>query len=351
MKHTKAISLFAAILMGAQLVACGSTKSDGEFNYSDGLDDKGYFKGVKAADLVTLPEYMGLEYDASILVPDEEEVQSQLDGVLSNYSTYERITDRAVEDGDTVNIDYVGSTGGVEFSGGSTGGAGTDVTIGVTSYIDDFLEQLIGHKPGETFDVEVTFPDPYTNNTDLSGKDAVFKTTINYIQGDLIKAELTTDIASDYGFDSTEAMMKNIEEWVVDMQKFNFFTAILEQATATDIPQTVLDYVINYDLSQYSYYAQIYGMTVDELIVQLLGYESKQAYIDEHMESYRTNAVQYLAAQAIAEREGLEATDKDIEEAGYTETQIEQFGKPYVKQYILFQSIIPDYIIENGKVK
>lgn len=351
MKHTKAISIFAALLAGVQLVACGSAKSGGESDYSDGLDDNGYFKGVKAADIVTLPDYMGLEYDASLLIASEDEVQSQLDGVLENYSTYERIMDRAVKDGDTVNIDYVGSVDGVEFDGGSTGGTGTDVTIGVTSYIDDFLEQLIGHKPGETLNVEVTFPDPYENNTELSGKDAVFKTTINYIQGDMIKAELTTDIASDYGFDSTEAMIQNIEEWVVDMQKFNFFTEILGKATADNIPQSVLDYVINYDLSQYNYYAQIYGMTVDELIVQLLGYDSKQAYIDERMDDYKSNAIQYLAAQAIAEKEGLVATDKDIEEAGYTDAQIEQFGKPYVKQYILFQSIIPDYIIANGKVK
>ena len=54
------------------------------------------------------------------------------------------------------------------------------MTIGVTQYIDDFLEQLIGHKPGETFDIEVTFPDDYMTE-ELAGKDAVFETTINYI--------------------------------------------------------------------------------------------------------------------------------------------------------------------------
>ena len=67
----------------------------------------------------------------------------------------------------------------MEFEGGSTNGAGTEVTIGVTSYIDNFLEQLIGHKPGETFDIKVTFPDPYERNSELSGKDAVFTVTIN----------------------------------------------------------------------------------------------------------------------------------------------------------------------------
>lgn len=86
-----------------------------------------------------------------------------------------------VEDGDTVNIDYVGSVDGVEFEGGSTQGQGTDLVIGSGSYIDDFEEQLIGAHPGDEVDVYATFPDPYNNNPDLSGKEALFEVTINGI--------------------------------------------------------------------------------------------------------------------------------------------------------------------------
>ena len=94
------------------------------------------------------------------------------------YSTDSSLT---VEDGDTVNIDYVGSVDGVEFDGGNTQGMGTDLVIGSGSYIDDFEEQLIGAHPGDEVDVYVTFPDPYQNNTDLSGKEALFEVTINGI--------------------------------------------------------------------------------------------------------------------------------------------------------------------------
>lgn len=354
MKLLKPVSaLLALTLVSAQLFACGDSKSNSDsFDYSKGLDNNGFFENVKASDYVNLPNYKGIEFDGSILTAAEDEVQTQLDGVLEIYSTYEEITDVEVKDGDTVNIDYVGSVDGVEFAGGSTQGQGTIVTIGVTSYIDDFLEQLIGHKPGDTFDVNVTFPDPYPNNTDLSGKDAVFKTTINYIQGEEISAELTNELAASYGFDSADAMMENIREWVVDKQKFEFFTDILAKATASkDIPQSVIDYVIDYDISQYEYYASAYQMTVDEIITNLLGYDSKQAYIDANMDIYEENAVQYLAAQAIAELEGLTVTDADIKEAGYTDTQIDTYGLPYIKQYILFQSKIPNYIIENGQAK
>lgn len=89
-------------------------------------------------------------------------------------------TSVAVEDGDTVNIDYVGTIDGVEFSGGNTQGQGTDLTIGSGTYIDDFEEQLIGHYVGETVEVDVTFPENYGND-DLNGKDAVFQVTINGI--------------------------------------------------------------------------------------------------------------------------------------------------------------------------
>lgn len=85
-----------------------------------------------------------------------------------------------VEDGDKVNIDYVGSIDGVEFAGGNTKGMGTDLVIGSGTYIDDFEEQLIGHGVGESVDVVVTFPKNY-GAADLAGKEAVFVTKINGI--------------------------------------------------------------------------------------------------------------------------------------------------------------------------
>lgn len=103
---------------------------------------------------------------------------SDTDSDSAGYSTDASLT---VEDGDTVNIDYVGSVDGVEFEGGSTQGQGTDLVIGSGSYIDDFEEQLIGAHPGDEIDVYATFPDPYNNNPDLSGKEALFEVTINGI--------------------------------------------------------------------------------------------------------------------------------------------------------------------------
>lgn len=103
------------------------------------------------------------------------------DAQTGSSGTLSSDTSLTVADGDTVNIDYVGTVDGVEFDGGSTNGAGADLTIGSGTYIDGFEEQLVGAHPGDTVEVNVTFPAPYSLNTDLSGKAAVFTVTVNGI--------------------------------------------------------------------------------------------------------------------------------------------------------------------------
>lgn len=91
----------------------------------------------------------------------------------------DRITGTVVNSGDKINLDYVGTVDGVEFDGGSTQGMGTDLVLGSGSYIDGFEDAIIGHKVGEEFDINVTFPEKYS--AELAGKDAVFHITINGI--------------------------------------------------------------------------------------------------------------------------------------------------------------------------
>ena len=138
------------------------------FAYSDGLDENGYWSGIRALDYVTLPEdYASISLKKADIEPTEEDVQSQIDSLLSQNTTTQQITDRAAADGDTVNIDYVGTVDGVAFTGGTY--SGYSLTLGSGSFIDGFEDQIVGHKPGETFDVNVTFPDGYSDSTDAEG--------------------------------------------------------------------------------------------------------------------------------------------------------------------------------------
>ena len=111
-------------------------------------------------------------------VTDENENAGSV--IEAEETTYQTDPSLTVENGDTVNIDDVGSIDGVEFSGGNTQGMGTDLVIGSGLYIDDFEEQLIGAHPGDHVTVTVTFPEDY-GKEDLNGKEAVFKVTVNGI--------------------------------------------------------------------------------------------------------------------------------------------------------------------------
>lgn len=111
---------------------------------------------------------------------DTSAVSSASSSSTSSSTSLQTDTSLTIENGDTVNIDYVGSIDGVEFEGGNTEGNGADLVIGSHSYIDDFEDQLIGHHPGDSVDVTVTFPGNYGKD-ELNGKEALFKVTVNGI--------------------------------------------------------------------------------------------------------------------------------------------------------------------------
>lgn len=347
MKFTRIAAFIMAAAMATSFVACDKTTDNPDNSSVKGLDENGFFAGVKASEIVTSLEYKGIELDKSVKVASEEDVQEQIDIILEEHVTYEQLKEGTIEDGTTVNIDYVGSVDGVEFEGGSTGGAGTDVTIGVTNYIDGFLDQLIGHKPGENFDINVTFPDPYPNNTDLSGKPAVFNITVNYIQGDKIEAEFTDDIAVEYGFANKEELVADIEAWLISTQANAAFETVVEKAECENIPESVIEYFKEIDKEQYENYAEMYSMTLEDFLKNVGGYESLDAYFEEQIDNYKAQAKTYLVAQAIAELEGIKITSEDVTSSMYAD-YVAEYGEAYIKQVILAQDTIPAFIVDNA---
>ncbi len=352
MKKTviSAIILAASIL---SLASCGKDNTDetaagDSYDYSAGITENGFFEGVNASEVVTLPEYKGLPMTKEELEGSEAALQEQIDIILTEHSTYEQLKEGVIADGDTVNIDYVGSIDGVAFDGGNTGGLGTTVTIGVTNYIDDFLEQLIGHKPGENFDIEVTFPENY-GKEELNGKDAIFNITINYIQGAAIKAELTDELAAQYGFENVDALKEDIMKWLRSSAAYTAFSEVVAGATCEEYPESVINYFINSEKYNIEYSASMQGITADEYAATYLGAENVDAYIESSMNYYEESALGLLVAQAIAELEGITVTDADVTAAGYDQ-YIEYYGAPYVKQVLLYQELIPQFIADNATV-
>ena len=335
----KVLAAMMALLLCLGLTACAGKQGNGDaaVNYSLGLTTDGRFEGIAAKDYVTLGQYTNLTYPEEVTSVKEEDIQTRIDSIMSSHTYTNEVTDRAVQDGDTLNIDYVGTVDGVAFEGGSTDGNGTQVTIGVTSYIDDFLEQLIGHQPGETFDIEVTFPDPYENNPDLAGKDAVFTVTVNHIV-ETYTYELTDDfvadnLQADYGYTSIADMREKIAADLHDTQVYNYMIeTVLENCPVSEVPQKLVDNEITITVKQLKYQALQYNMDASTLFTYYYGVADEDAFRTTYEEDIREQISQYLVMMAIAEDAGLIATEQDVKDYFLEEMDTEDYSE-YVKNY------------------
>ena len=283
-----------------------------DFSFSDAFDENGYLKGVTATDYVTLPDdYADITIDADLGQVSEEDIDNYItSNVLSKFSTTEQVTDRAAADGDTVNIDYVGRIDGVAFDGGDTKGNGADLTLGSGTYVDNFEEQIVGHNPGETFDVTVTFPEDY-GNEDLNGEEAVFETTLNYIEN-----TVTPELSDEWVAENLPATMSlnNVDElkafvkstMLYDNQASDVYTALHDKVSyADELPQTALDYYRDVLLYRIYTYAQNYGTDMATLLSSgMMGttYDSVDAYLDDATDSIKSITQQALLMQAVAEK-------------------------------------------------
>ena len=322
--------------------------------YSGPLKENGRYD-VTATNYVKIDKNFikSIVIPKSVHTPDEDAMAIALAEILSAYADSTVHLDREIKLGDTVNIDYVGSIDGVEFAGGSTAGAGTDVTIGVTSYIDDFLYQLIGHKPGETVNIEVTFPENY-GNEELNGKDALFVTKINYI---LKTPELTDEFVStnltDYGFATAAALTDYLAESISATAIDNYIYELLYSGIeVTEVPEVLVQHQIDQMIEYYRDYGSYYGMELDAFL-SAMG-TTKEELISTSRPECENYARYSLVCQAVAEVMEYEPKDTDVlahfgENYGTTDlTEYKEiYGMPYLK-YVVTEGHIFDYIKENA---
>ena len=161
---------------------------------------------------IELGNYRGVKVTKVDTTVSEEELLREVKAECEKNARSITVEDRAVEDGDTVIIDYEGFADGVAFDGGK--GEGQSLKIGSHSFIDTFEEQLIGKNAGDEVEVCVTFPEKY-HAKELAGRPAVFQVKIHEIRATQTP-ELDEDFAQDAGFDTVdeykEDLRKNLEE-------------------------------------------------------------------------------------------------------------------------------------------
>lgn len=328
----------------------------GEFDYSSIFDENGYLSGVTASDYVTIPaDFAPTLTDEDNTVTAEQVSEYLNETVMPSFAQNVQITDRAAADGDTVNIDYSGAMDGEVFDGGTA--EGYDLTLGSGRFIDGFEEQIVGHTPGETFDLTVTFPEDY-NPTDLAGKDAVFTVTLNYISETQIP-ELTDDFVKE---NMSEALgiedVATLNSYINDMLLLSQQTSALRSELSEEIalngeaPEQLIQYFEDYYLTTPYLYAQMYGLSLDEFMAAN-GYTDAATYLAGSESYIQDAALQVLSIQALAEQYGIvcdtEALNSEFESyfgtddsAGYIETYGENYLKMSVLDHLVMQQLIEE---------
>jgi len=323
---------------------------NGEFSFSEGLDENGFWMGINVLDHVEMFNYQALAIPTEIHYVSEQDVQDIVDSILLDHAVSEQIMDRPVQFGDTINIDFVGSIDGEEFDGGNTHGMGTYVTIGVTNFIDDFLDQLIGYLPGTVVNVEVTFPDDYFEAS-LAGLDALFVTPINYIAGGDVLPDLTNEfVAANFVFmnlSTVDELINEIEVVLRDSAVRQYvFEYLSTQITVTSVPEKLIKHYEQLLLNEYANEAMQFGMALDDLL-GMIGFESSEDFVEANRERVESDAKFSLILQAVAEDAGIVATVDDVIEffldnfgtADFSDAE-QLYGLPWIKQFIRNQMVM-----------
>ncbi|MBQ7860442.1 MAG: FKBP-type peptidyl-prolyl cis-trans isomerase [Faecalibacterium sp.] len=331
------------------------------FVYNDYFSAGGRWLDVDATALVTLPaDYAAVPLDGVDLAPTDAEVQTEVNNLLASTATTRQVTDRAAANGDTVNIDYLGKVNGVAFVGGEA--AGYNLTLGSGAFIGangenkGFEEQIVGHIPGETFDITVTFPTGYDDSADaegnvipLSGTEAVFTVTLNHIT-ETVVPELTDDwVMSNmfdlYGITKADEVAPRIHEDILYTNQANYiYDYLMDHATFGEVPAKVLAFEVNSCLEYYAGYAAYYGLTLEEFVTQVVGYGTVDELLASTEETILLLSRQDLLYHALGDAFQITVTDEDM--AAY-QNYVATYGENYVRYQVMI-NLVTDKLVQGA---
>ena len=358
------VSVFALVVLviAGALVFDALKKKANEVNYSAGLEENGYIKGVNVDKYIKLCEFDHLNTNPKDYYPSQEEEDEYIASIIAANPAYSEEKDIVVKTADTVNIDFVGKVDGVMYEGGSTDNKGLKCQIGSDMLPGDLESKIVGHKTGETFDATVHFPDDFANE-EIAGKDVVYTVTVNgmYKDGEF-NDEFVKKYLSGENATSAEAFLN---AYRMDIAKDNFATYlkdfIITESEVITYPTSytkkVQKLMKNKELEQFNAineaYSNINGKPIYDSILDMRN--MTQSEYDEHIKSVARDEVKKnLVYQALAQKYSVTVTDEDMDacvsslgfaESGY-ETAVARYGVPYVNQQAIIVAV-DRYIKEN----
>lgn len=339
-------ALLVLAMSVASLAACGgneSTESSTELaTFTPSVEmvkvegDTLDLSALPVEEYVTLGEYKGLTLNVT---PKAEVAEETVDSTVMDYyyqhgsyylTAEDFLTEGTVAETDIVLIDYEGKKDGVAFEGGTA--ADAVLGIGSGSFIDGFESGLVGAKVGETVDLNLKFPENY-GNADLAGKDVVFTVTVDGLvsfKDDTIKKFELPDINNIADYREAVVSMLEYEAESVYINNLNnaICQALVEACPVTKIPESIFNKQKEYAQEQITYEATYYYGVDAELYAEIMSGMSLADYASSIAESY---AIQAVIFQAIANAEGLEVTQEEVD--------------TFVSEYVAVYG--PDYGIDS----
>ncbi|SDB17811.1 trigger factor [Eubacterium oxidoreducens] len=366
--------LACAGLMAVSIVGCGKA-SDGTSTSTSTSETAQEEIEYTALDYVKLGDYKGVEVslNASDYEVTDDDVKEQVESDISSNPVYVKAKGDTVKEDSLVNVDYTGKIDGEAFDGGSAEDVNLDIANNATtsgsSFIDGFCEGLVGAKVGDTVDVNVTFPDDYSNE-DYAGKDAVFTFTINKLikQKDITYDNMTDDYVSEnLGYDTKEEYLEAVKENLestAESQKTSdtqsaVISAVVENATVNGTPDGLLEMRVSMYKASMESSCEAYGISLEDYISTYMGMTEDE--FDEQVETYMSETVkEEEVLRAVAETEDMEVTDDELDEYisglissyGYEDESAlyEEYSKSYISNSYLYYSKVAQFLVDNAKV-
>ena len=295
---------------------------------------------------ITIENYKGIEADKGDASVVADDVKKELASMQERNARVVTVDDRKAKKNDIAVIDFEGFVDGVAFDGGK--GENYELTLGSGQFIPGFEDQIIGHKTGDEFDVNVTFPTEYT--PELAGKDAVFKVVLHEIKMKELPA-LDDDFAKDVDdeVETLAELKKKIKAELSEKKKEDverdFESAVLEKVVELvegEIPEVMYDNKLEDDVKDYENRLAQQGIPLDTYL-QYMGMDR-----DKFKASMRDNAVKQvklqLAVEKIAELEKIEASDEEAEAKLKEMADAYQLDVEQVKKWVNIEDVKKDVV-------
>ena len=263
---------------------------------------------------INLGDYKSVKVEKEALDVNDEKVNAEIEIMRSNAGKLKEVADdEAAQDKDVTNINFEGFIDGEAFDGGKA--EGFDLTLGSKSFIDTFEDQIIGHKKGDEFDVNVTFPEEY-HAENLKGKPAVFKVKVNSIKRKE-EAELNEDLAKELGYDSVEDLKAKTKENLIKREEARIENEYRGKVVDTvvdsinfEIPEAVVEREIQFQINRFAQQLQMQGMSLNQYF-EMTGQDIEKMR-ESIKESAEKSVKRDLVLTEIAKAENVEATEEEV---------------------------------------